>query len=567
MPLLPDGRRREAESTRPASWEWPFWLVLTAAATAAMFPIRGSLDKAHVAFVYLLIVLGASARVGRALGLTIAVVTFVTLNFFFVPPYHTLVVGDPLDWLVLVAFLATSAVAAQLLARARGEATEARRRADEIDSLSTAGAEALNAGRAEEALSAIAEVIRSTLGVCWCGVYRRDAEHSAIQLAAESGIEPLAGDGRMPSPTAPPPNAPPPTAPSPDAPPPDAGGLAFPSGDRLVEWVASHGRSIELRADGSTRLGDTGAGTVPAPDHDDARTLYLPLRVRDRTVGVLAIRHDAPIALDPARRRFLEALSYYAALGVERVRLVADAEHAEALRRADELKDALLASVSHDLRTPLTTIKALAQDIRREGDERAAIIEEEADRLNRFVADLLDLSRLAGGALTVTPEVNAAEDLVGAALQRISGTAQGREVAVHLDPTEPLALGRFDFVHSLRILVNLLENALKYSPPSLPVDVSVQRSGEWLDFRVADRGPGVAAPDRERIFEPFHRPAGTMPDTGGVGLGLSIARRLAEAQGGRVQYEERAGGGSVFTLRLPAAELRELEENSAARPL
>jgi hypothetical protein len=221
-----------------------------------------------------------------------------------------------------------------------------------------------------------------------------------------------------------------------------------------------------------------GASEGPPADFDPAgaRTLLLPLRVRDRTVGVLVLLDAAGITFDAARRRLLEALAYYAALAAERVRLAAEAEHADALRQADRLKDALLASVSHDLRTPLTTIKALAHDIGVSGDERAVVIEEEADRLNRFVADLLDLSRLAGGALTVAPEFNTADDLVGAVLQRVAGATEGRVIDVALDASEPLLVGRFDFSHALRILANLLENAVKYSPDDGPVDLVVTRA-------------------------------------------------------------------------------------------
>ncbi|HTQ79372.1 MAG TPA: ATP-binding protein, partial [Thermoanaerobaculia bacterium] len=247
------------------------------------------------------------------------------------------------------------------------------------------------------------------------------------------------------------------------------------------------------------------------------------------------------------------------ALAVERVRLVAEAEHAEALRQADQLKDAVLASVSHDLRTPLTTIKALAHALADTGDERAAIIEQESDRLNHMVADLLDLSRLNAGGLPMEPEINAAEDLVGAALQQVSGALQGREIRTDLVWSEPLPVGRFDFVHSLRILVNLIENALKYSPPGTPIDIAVLRQGEWLALSVADRGPGVPFSERERIFAPFYRPAGVSSDAGGAGLGLAISRRLAEAQGGTLGYADREGGGSLFTLCLPAASLPEEE--------
>ena len=238
-------------------------------------------------------------------------------------------------------------------------------------------------------------------------------------------------------------------------------------------------------------------------------------------------------------------------------RLSVEAGRAQALREADRLKDALLASVSHDLRTPLTTIKALAHDLGETGDERAVVIEEEADRLNRLVAGLLDLSRLNAGELRVTPEIVAAEDLVGAALQRVQGPMGGREIRVELHPSEPILLGRMDFVQSLRVLVNLLENAQKYAPPATPIDISVERDGGRLVFRVADHGPGVAEDERERIFQPFYRQPHGEADVGGAGLGLAISRRLAEAQGGSLAYEPRPGGGSVFVFALPAADLHD----------
>lgn len=234
------------------------------------------------------------------------------------------------------------------------------------------------------------------------------------------------------------------------------------------------------------------------------------------------------------------------------------ADHAELLHESSKLKDAVLASVSHDLRTPLTTIKALAHDMRIEGDERAATIEDEADRLNAMVADLLDLSRLNSGSMQLIPEVNEAEDLIGAALQRVGGATGNREVRVVLEPGEPLLLGRFDFQHTLRLLVNLIDNALKYSPRDTPVTLAAARDGGWLKFSVSDLGPGVPDSEVERIFEQFYRPAGMEPDSGGAGLGLSIARGIAEAQGGSLRYEREPDGHSSFVVRLPGAELKDL---------
>jgi two-component system sensor histidine kinase KdpD len=526
----------EDASRHEPIFPWLAWLAALSAVTVAMLAVRARLDKAHVALAYLLVVLGAGARAGHRIGIALSIVAFVCFNFFFVPPYHTLAVAEPLDWLVLGAFLVTGIVAAQLLDRARADAAEARERTAEVDRLSAVGAEALNAPRAEDALRAIAEVMRSTLRVARCEVFVRDT-NGGTTLVAQAGTARVETPGD----------------------PPDDSRTESPlfrfsmGGAGLVDWVASGGRAALERVDGAVRVGAEEGYTsgLLGLDVTGARALLLPLRVRDRTVGVLRIAGDGALELDVAQLRFLVALSYYAALGVERLLLVVEAEHALALREADRLKNALLASVSHDLRTPLTTIKALAHDLREAGHEEAATIEDEADRLNRFVADLLDLSRLEGGAFTVTPEVNAVEDLVGAALQRVSGLVREHEVHVQLDTSEPLLVGWFDLVHSVRIVVNLLENAAKYSPSGSSIELSAERRDGEVCIAVSDRGIGVPPGEEERIFEPFYRPG--RPDVGSAGLGLSIARRMAEAQGGAVRYSPRSGGGSTFVLHLPAA--------------
>jgi two-component system sensor histidine kinase KdpD len=320
--------------------------------------------------------------------------------------------------------------------------------------------------------------------------------------------------------------------------------------------VSDNGAALIEHRDGTTHL------AASRPDEKEiallesgrAVALLLPLRVRERTVGVLRVAKAEGLRLDPQRWRFLDAISYYAALGVERVRLAAEAEHAEALREADRLKDALLASVSHDLRTPLTTIKAMAHDLGALGDERSEIIEQEADRLNRFVADLLDLSRLNANALPLRVELNAVDDLLGALVQRVEGSLGSKRLVVTLPPGDALLLGRFDFVQALRALANLAENARKYDPTAAPIEVTAERLGSEIAIHVADRGPGVAPADVPRLFEPFQRPKRAQPDAGSAGLGLSIARRVAEAQGGRVVYAPRDGGGGVFTLYLPAVD-------------
>ncbi len=243
-------------------------------------------------------------------------------------------------------------------------------------------------------------------------------------------------------------------------------------------------------------------------------------------------------------------------IGVVSAALLERARAALALREADRLKDALLASLSHDLRTPLTTIRGLAEELCETGDERALIIREEADRLGAMVADLLEISQLSAGRLRVQPALTAVDDLVGAALERVTRVADAHPIDARVDAgPEPVLVGSFDLTHALRALVNLIENALKYSPPGAPVEIRARREGPSLLIDVIDRGPGIPVEERERIFAPFYRAQGTPPSVRGTGLGLSIARGLAEAQGGTVRVAAAPTGGSIFTLVLPAASI------------
>lgn len=461
---------------------WVLWTAMMGLVTVLMVVMRARVDQAHVILVYLLVILGASATGGRILGVTLACAGFLLIDLFFQPPYGRIADGKTVDLAALTAFLATSFVATQLLARAQAEAEEARRRAVEIQSLARLGSETLRAGRAEDALTRIAEVIKATLGMSGCAIVPWDDERDAA-----------------------------------------AGEAALPTG-------------------------------IP-PAGTPIQRILLPLAVQGTVVGLLTVANDVPVVLDDAQRRFLDAISYYAALAVDRVRLVAEAERAEALREANRLKDVLLASVSHDLRTPLTTIKALAQSEALQGNTSAAAIEEQADRLSRLVSDLLDLSRLKGGGFAANPELNTAEDLIGAAVRQTGGLFANRELRTVIDLSSPALVGQFDFSQSLRVLCNLLENAARYSPDSEPIELAARRENGALVFTVADRGPGVDPDDVPRIFEPFYRAKNAAPDAGRAGLGLSIARTLAEIQGGSLTYEPRPGGGSVFALSLPATEI------------
>lgn len=499
---------------------WIVWCALLAFATLVMIGVRRDIDQVHVVLVLLLIVLGGTVAGGRALGFTLACVSFALIDYFFQPPYNLLSVNKPLDGVVLAAFLATAGVAAHLLTRAREEAAMARARTSEVESLSRLGAATLRYAEPAAALDAVCTLIRDSAGAADCIVLAWDPTFGLT--ATEANAVPVTADA-----------------------------------SRVAECAAEYGVPVSMSVDGQlaqhslTRFADNTTPTVYT------RLLALPLRAEDRTIGVLILRGAPALALDGPKRRLLAALMYYAALGIERMRLMHEASHSEALREANRAKDQILASVSHDLRTPLTTIKVLAQGAQARGEPSAAAIVEQADRLARMVRDLLELSRLRAGSFALTPELNTAEDLVGAALRQAQGVLNGQSIQPHVDLTSPALVGVFDFVHTLRILGNLLDNALRYTPVGGVVDLWVTREESELVFTVADRGVGVAPPERDRIFDAFYRPSGSTPDTGHAGLGLSIARTLAELQGGTLTYALRAGGGSEFTLRLPAADLKD----------
>ncbi|MEO7084855.1 MAG: ATP-binding protein [Gemmatimonadaceae bacterium] len=498
---------------------WLGWISIMAVATVVMFQIRATIDQVHVVLVYLLIVLGASATSGRLLAISLACTGYLLIDYYFQRPYGSLINDKPVDLMALAAFLVTAIVATNLLVRAQTQAEEAKRRAIEIGSLARLGSETLSIGRAEDALARIATVIGTTLGMEDCSIVAWNAD-TGFGASARSRAS-------------------------------DNPAIADPLTRTVVEqpgwtWVRPSGAMVRV-VPGDSRE------RPPAPA-DEIKKLLIPLSVQNRVVGVLRLEAVTPVRLAAAQRRFLEAITFYAALAVDRVRLVAEAEHAEALREADRLKDIVLASVSHDLRTPLTTIKALAQSEAMQGNKSAGAIEEQADRLTRLVSDLLDLSRLKGGGFAVTPELNTAEDLIGAAVRQTRGLFADRALRTVIDLDSPALIGRFDFSQSLRVLCNLLENAVRYSRGK-PVELAACREGDMLVFNVSDFGPGVREEDLARIFEPFFRTSNSAPDTGRAGLGLSIARTLADMQGGSVRYNPRVGGGSVFSLRLPATEL------------
>jgi two-component system sensor histidine kinase KdpD len=296
-----------------------------------------------------------------------------------------------------------------------------------------------------------------------------------------------------------------------------------------------------------------GTDTLPG-----AAAVYVPLRGSQAVLGVLGVRPQASLLpLTPDHMDLLETLASQAASALERVRLAGDAEGARVEAEAERLRSTLLSSVSHDFRTPLAAITGAASgllgDASLTGETRADLartIYEEAERLNRLVANLLDMTRLESGSLRLRKEWHSLEELVGAAAGRIEKLLAGRRLRVTLPPDLPLV--SVDAVLIEQLLFNLLENAVRHTPPDTTIAVmAAAREGELL-VSVANDGPALPPGDEERIFDKFYRRPAPAPGGTGVGLGLAIGRAIVKAHGGRIWAENLPARGVAFRFALPA---------------
>ncbi|HEX7627181.1 MAG TPA: ATP-binding protein [Gaiellaceae bacterium] len=311
-----------------------------------------------------------------------------------------------------------------------------------------------------------------------------------------------------------------------------------------LDWVAERAAAVLGIPSAQVELGVARrrGGDVP-----------LPLEVDGRAIGTLYTAADADPNLG-VRNRFLPALAALLGVALDRSRLEQEALEAEALRRSDLIKTALLRAVSHDLRSPLTGITTAIGALRSEtlvfsDEDRRVLLDTiavDAERLARLVGDLLDLSRLEAGGAEPDAEVWALDDLVRAAVRDLPGADR-----VEIAGESPLV--DVDAVQIQRVLANLIENALKFSPSSAPVHVRITATRQEAIVRIVDQGPGLDAPELERVFEPFYRADGSQRT--GAGLGLAIARGFAVANGGRVWAESRPAQGATFALALPVAEV------------
>jgi len=262
--------------------------------------------------------------------------------------------------------------------------------------------------------------------------------------------------------------------------------------------------------------------------------------------------------LAPERRRLLEAFSNQAALAIERAHLAQEAERAQLLQATERLERSLLNSISHDLRTPLSSIMGTLSSLRDEGippaeESRRELIDlalEEAERMNRFVGNLLDITRLEAGVLKVKKELYDLQDLLGSCLASLESRLTGRKTRIQIPPDLPLI--PMDSVLMAQVLVNLMENALKYSPPDGIIEVTGRRGENCVKIEVADQGPGVPQEHLGRIFNKFFRFKRT-EEVGGTGLGLAISKGIVEAHEGMIWAENRPEGGFKIVFTLPFA--------------
>ncbi|MBI1752560.1 MAG: sensor histidine kinase KdpD [Acidobacteria bacterium] len=476
-------------------------VVALASGTAGLVFRRTEL--ADIIMVYLLGILVVATRFGRGPSLLASILSVAALDFLFIPPYLTFNVSDFRHVGTFAVMLLMGVVIGNLTERIRAQARLARGREQRTHALYRLGQElARSAGSAALVASAIQNVANQFQGQ---GMVLQPDEHGRL---------------RRPEPP-----------------------QAFPLNDQelgVAQWVFDHAEPA-------------GLGTLTLPG---ARATYLPLRGAEGVIGVMGVLPEGtPRWVEPDQRQLLEAFANQTALALERA-LLAERSAVDR-RRADEerLRNALLSSVSHDLRTPLGVITGavstaletpdLAEPARRELLQSA---QEEAQRLHRLVSNLLDITRLESGSLNLRTEWTPVEEVVGAALNRREMASEAHRVRVSLP--EDLPLVAMDGVLMEQLLLNLLDNALKYSPAASPVDIKAWAAGKSLTLSISDRGPGIPAGEEERIFEKLARgkAASNRP---GAGLGLAICKGIAAAHGGRIQAVNHPQGGAQFLVTLP----------------
>jgi two-component system, OmpR family, sensor histidine kinase KdpD len=481
-------------------------LGIVLAAFAIGVPLQKFLNVANIALVFLTAVFISAIRFGLVPSLFACLVSVLTYNFYFLPPQYTFTIADPENVVALFFFLTVAVLASNLAARTHSQVTTTRSRARTTEELFAFARKLAGIGKLDDLL--------------WATVYQIAAMvkvHVVLLLPEGNGIVVRAG---------------------------------YPPEDQLDEadlaaarWTWEHNRPA-----------GRGADTLPG-----AKRLFLPLRTGRGPVGVIGIDRDQPgPLLTPDGRRLLDALADQAAIAIERITLAEDIDRTRVVAETERLRAALLTSISHDLRTPLASIIGALTSLRSFGkaydeatrDELLATVQAEAERLNRFIGNLLDMTRLESGAIELKPELVDVSEIVGTALQRAGQMLAGHRVEVEVDPDLPML--SLDYLIFEQVLFNLLDNAAKYAPPGSLVQIRARREGVAVAVEVIDEGPGVPPADFERIFDKFYRVHAQDRQRAGTGLGLAIGRGFVEALGGTIVARNRGDrSGAVFTIRVP----------------
>ncbi|WP_375391579.1 DUF4118 domain-containing protein [uncultured Sphingomonas sp.] len=493
-------------AAKPGAYAWT--ILMVAGVTAATLALVRVLALGNVALLYLLPVMAAASLFGLRPGLFAGLLSSLAYNFFFLPPTGTLTISKPENVISVVVLLGVATATSQLTARVRAQADLA---------ASSARSNAVLAGFLRQ-LTALGD--RDAVGGAICGEIARLLHLRVVLLApGAAGLAVEAASGE----------------------PPDLGVMDL----AAAQWARDNGKPA-----------GRGSDTLTASDW-----LFQPLMAGDRVLAVLGLaREDAGEAVRSDQYGLLMSLVDQAALTLERLRLEDETRDLGAVRERDRLRAALLSSVGHDLRTPLTSVLAAAGELARRGDDPlVAVIEREAVRLSRFVENLLDMTRVEAGAMPLAIEPVDLTDAVAAAVHDARRSLEGHEVMVDVPPDLPLVRADPQLLH--HCLLNLLDNAGRYGDPGTPVAVCAAREPGGVALQVIDHGPGLPAGQEQAVFETFRRLSGSDRAPGGTGLGLAIVKGFADAMGMTVTAATRAdAAGACFSLRFPDALLMPLGE-------
>lgn len=490
------------------------------AVSAVIAVVEGLFNVPNLSIVYLLVVMVCAVTWGWWYALGAALLSFLAFDVFFVTPRFTVTIHDPHEWISLLVFLAVAAVISNLAARERARREQASRQARTATLLYDLS-RALSGNDQRQGLLAVAERLVREFGLDGAVIAR-----SIVRSEGDGWLDPLVSTGQT-----------------------DGALGAEPAGRVFSQPNGPDhpGRWIVLKP---------GAGS----ERRRAPVANFPLRRDGRQIGMLRLVGRASGFADD-ETNLLATIADRLALDLEQARLRDEANQAEVLRRTDELRTALLSSVSHDLRTPLAAIKASAESLQQpdvawsdeDRDGFTSAIVRESDRLNRLVGNLLDMSRIEGGALRPQRDWYDAGELIREVVSRLGSLLHGRAVSLEIaDDLPPVSL---DYLMIDQVVTNLLENAVKYTPAESPLTVGVQAAGDpatgpLVRVAVIDHGPGIPEAKRAAVFDRFSRLQWRGPIQGS-GLGLAVSKGLVEGHGGRIWNEETPGGGATFCFELP----------------